>query len=519
MYLSFYALTEPPFRLTPDPDFLYLSQSHREALAHLEYGVEARSGFVLVTGEVGSGKTTLLRTLLRTIGDKVLLSQVTNTKVTYKELLELIVGDFGLNPNGHTKAALLSLLNEFLVERFREGRSCLLVVDEAQNLGSGCLEGLRMLSNLETEKTKLLQTILVGQPGLNGLIDSPGLEQLRQRISVRYHLGPLSAGETAEYISHRLSKVSSDPERAPVFPDEVIPRLHELTGGIPRLVNSLCDAALLHGYVAEKRVIDAGLIESASDQIPRSMPQPVPSPTDPQDRFSARLAEVERQLKALSMGGSRYGALPATPADLRQKLLAVRKKEAELDAREKLLSHRTEALDRREGEFGRRWAVRLREFGLARQELLAGRVAFPPLHVRAYDPDPELCAWLEECFRGAQIGCEASPHYDVFLEAAREPDPGAEFLVILLGACPHEGLNQERLKALAAEFPHYVTIYLGDVDLSTIRRRMLVAGAHNFLEKPNKRAGPEVFQSFRELLLPTVRRVHEQQRKWVERLL
>ncbi|MHB8764676.1 MAG: ExeA family protein, partial [Deferrisomatales bacterium] len=195
MYTNYYALSDKPFRLTPDPEFLYLSRSHKEALAHLTYGVESRSGFVMVTGEVGAGKTTLLRTLIQNLGQGAVLSQVTNTRVSYKELLELILEDFGLSPRGFTKTGLLTALNEFLIERYREGKSCIVIVDEAQNLGVSTLEGLRMLSNLETEKSKLVHVILTGQPGLRDRIDSPELEQLRQRITVRYHLGPLSVGE------------------------------------------------------------------------------------------------------------------------------------------------------------------------------------------------------------------------------------------------------------------------------------------------------------------------------------
>lgn len=364
MYESFYGLTHKPFNLTPDPDFLYLSRAHEEGLAHLTYGVESRSGFVLVTGEVGAGKTTLLRKLIRDLGDQVLLSQVTNTRVSYLELLELIVRDFGLNPQGLGKTALLSMLNDFLIDRYREGRRCLLLVDEAQNLGTAALDGVRMLSNLETEKTKLLQTILVGQPGLRDLIDSPKLEQLRQRISVRYHLGPLTAEEVGEYVRFRLGKVSADPARAPAFSDEVLRLLHQASGGIPRLVNLLCDAALLHGYVDDRREIGADMLLAAVQA--RQGEEEAPPPAEHREPRRAgsgtaelreRLARLEARVEQLADDARQRPVEPPLAREWVAREAALSVREAQLSAKEVELTARTAELKRRETELERRLAL------------------------------------------------------------------------------------------------------------------------------------------------------------------
>src|SRR6185436_18751811 len=202
MYERFYQLRERPFALSPDPDYLYPSRVHREALDYLRYGLESQAGFIVITGEIGSGKQTLLRGL----DAQTTVGRIVNTMLEPRELLETIMIDFGLDPGGRSKPLLLRDLAQYLVDQRLAGRLVLLVIDEAQNLSLAALEELRMLSNLETEKSKLLEIVLVGQPNLRDKLASPELEQLRQRITVSYHLMPLDQDETANYINHRLRR-------------------------------------------------------------------------------------------------------------------------------------------------------------------------------------------------------------------------------------------------------------------------------------------------------------------------
>ncbi len=498
MYKPFFALSEKPFSLTPDPSFLYLSRSHKEALAHLTYGVESKSGFVVVTGEVGAGKTTLLHTLFKNLGGNVVLSQVTNTRVSYKELLELILEDFGLNPQGLGKTALLSTLNEFLIEKFHEGKNCVLVVDEAQNLGIHTLEGLRMLSNLETEKAKLLHIILTGQPGLRDLIESPEIEQLRQRITVRYHLGPLSAGETGEYIRHRLAKVVTDPEKGPEFPDEVIPLIHQATGGIPRLVNVLCDAALVHGYVAETRVMTPEIIDEVAGQVAQvqkgraSKAAPETPPVDKQ--VERRIQEIETRLAAFQTNLDRPSRVVASSADLQAEVDRISERERALEAREKELTQRLAEVEQREVEMGRRlekvreeWRKRMGKLEEARREALGGAVAFPPPKVYAYDPDPRVRNTLAELFASAAIEAEVCGNFDGMLDELQNAAPAGAFPIAVLGAGTNDAENVARVNTLSSYLHHVPTVFLSDIDLSTIRRKIFTAGANYFIEKPNGR--------------------------------
>src|SRR4051812_6620767 len=208
MYERFYRLRERPFALTPDPDYLYPSRVHKEALSYLRYGIESHAGFVVITGAIGSGKTTLLQTMLRGLDGQTTVARAMNTLLDPRELLEAALIDAGLAPEGKSKPAMVKAFGELLVNERSAGRLVLLVIDEAQNLTLPALEEIRMLSNLETEKSKLLQIILIGQPDLRDKLDRPELEQLRQRITVSYHLEPLDADETARYINHRLARAS-----------------------------------------------------------------------------------------------------------------------------------------------------------------------------------------------------------------------------------------------------------------------------------------------------------------------
>jgi putative secretion ATPase (PEP-CTERM system associated) len=258
MYERFYQLRERPFALSPDPEYLYPSRVHQEALDYLRYGLESHAGFVVITGEIGSGKTTLLQAVLRNLDSHTTVGRIVNTMLDPRELLETIMLDFGLDAAGRSKPQLLRDLGQYLVDQRLAGRMVLIVIDEAQNLSLAALEELRMLSNLETEKSKLLQIVLVGQPNLRDKLATPELEQLRQRITVSYHLAPLDEEETANYINYRLRRASIG---APIeFPREATSLVHARSRGVPRIVNIICDAALVFGYAEERPQIDRGLV-------------------------------------------------------------------------------------------------------------------------------------------------------------------------------------------------------------------------------------------------------------------
>ncbi|QQR73513.1 MAG: AAA family ATPase [Holophagales bacterium] len=247
MYLEFYGFREPPFNLTPDPRFLFLSDRHREALDALLFGIRERKGFIQITGEVGAGKTTLCRAALERLGETVHTALVLNPVLTAPQLLRTVLRELGLDPGRADRAACLELLNRFLLERVAVGHDVVLLIDEAQDLSPELLEQVRLLSNLETDQRKLLQIVLVGQPELRDMLDDPGLRQLRQRITVRYHLSSLSRLESEHYIRYRLQVAGSNGR--PTFSSWALWRLHRYARGVPRLINAVCDTALLCGYV------------------------------------------------------------------------------------------------------------------------------------------------------------------------------------------------------------------------------------------------------------------------------
>jgi putative secretion ATPase (PEP-CTERM system associated) len=265
MYERFYNLRERPFALSPDPEYLYPSRVHQEALDYLRYGLETQAGFIVITGEIGSGKTTLMQTLLRNVDSHTAVGRIVNTMLEPRELLETIMLDFGLDPAGRSKALLLRDLSQFLVDQRLGGRMVLLAIDEAQNLSLAALEELRMLSNLETEKSKLVQIAMVGQPNLRDKLAAPELEQLRQRITVSYHLPPIDIEETANYINHRLRRAALG---APLeFPREATDLIYGRSRGVPRIINVICDAALVFGYAEERRVFDAATIREVLAEL------------------------------------------------------------------------------------------------------------------------------------------------------------------------------------------------------------------------------------------------------------
>lgn len=265
MYLEYYGLTEAPFRLTPDADFLFMSRAHARAKAYMDYTVLSRDGFVVVTGEIGAGKTTLINKLVAELPDDVLVAKIFQTQLNEIEFLQAVLTELDIEKFGTGKVELLNQINDFLIEMYRQNRRVLLIIDEAQNLSDKVLEEVRLLSGLETKKDKLVSIILAGQPELAQVVDSPRFEQLAQRVRLRFHLGALSLEETKEYIRHRLS-VAGISERE-LFTEDAFPVIFEYTGGIPRLVNSMCDMALLTAYVDERQVVDEDVIRASVDEL------------------------------------------------------------------------------------------------------------------------------------------------------------------------------------------------------------------------------------------------------------
>jgi len=265
MYLELFKLKELPFRLSPDPQFLYLSKAHARAKAYMESTIWFNDGFVVITGEIGSGKTTLIETFLREIGPEVVVAQINQTQVSAIEFLQVVLAQFGFSPFKMKKAELLSTLNNFLIEQYAAGRKVLLIVDEAQNLGMRVLEEVRLLSGVETTKEKVLRIILAGQPELNEKLNAPELAQLTQRVRLRFHLSALSADDMRAYILHRLA-VAGSQDREIFAPDTFGP-IYRYSGGIPRLVNTLCDTAMLAASNADSALVTLGHVDEAVEEL------------------------------------------------------------------------------------------------------------------------------------------------------------------------------------------------------------------------------------------------------------
>lgn len=266
MYFQYYGFKEPPFNMTPNSRFFYQSGKHTEALSTLQYAIEQRKGFVVITGDIGSGKTTVCRTLLNHLDATTQTALVTNTHISGKDLLSTVLEDLEVEYCPGSKARLLFQLNEYLIGQLRNDCNVVLIIDEAQNLKPAVLEEVRMLSNLETEHEKLIQIIFLGQPELKKKLALPRLEQLRQRIAVYYHLMPLSQDETKDYILHRL-KVATESDRQ-YFTDEALDTIYQYTKGVPRLINQLADSALLNGFIYEKEIIDKDLMCEVVNESP-----------------------------------------------------------------------------------------------------------------------------------------------------------------------------------------------------------------------------------------------------------
>ncbi len=270
MYLSFFGLTQEPFSIAPDPRYLFMSERHREALAHLLYGLGGGGGVVLLTGEIGAGKTTVCRCFLEQIPPRCNVAYIFNPKLTVNELLMSVCDEFRI-PHGHPGAGSSTVkdyvdpLNGFLLRTHAVGQNNVLIIDEAQNLSADVLEQLRLLTNLETSERKLLQIILIGQPELRTMLARPELQQLGQRVVARFHLEALSADETAQYIAYRLAVAGRTRERT--FDDAAVQRIHQLSRGIPRRINLLCDRALLGAYATARTRIDRGIVDKAAREV------------------------------------------------------------------------------------------------------------------------------------------------------------------------------------------------------------------------------------------------------------
>lgn len=265
MYLEYFKLNEPPFDITPNPRFLFYSGKHREAFNHLLYGIRERKGFVQLTGEVGAGKTTLCRALLEQLGDTFSTAVILNPMLDADQLIKAIAMEFGLDVKGADRLETIAIINDFLIRQMAEGRETVLIVDDAQTLTNDLLEQVRLLSNLETDERKLLQIVLMGQPELRDRLNHPGLRQLRQRITVRFHLNPLRRAEVAQYVQHRLQV--SGASGAPYFTWGAMWRIFSYSGGIPRLVNAVCDKALLAGFVEQSERINHRLVGRAIREL------------------------------------------------------------------------------------------------------------------------------------------------------------------------------------------------------------------------------------------------------------
>lgn len=330
MYTKFYGFKCKPFDLLPDPRFLYLSQKHDLALSHLEYGITDNKGFIVLTGDVGAGKTTLINFFLKKIKAGVNTALIFNTNIDPTTFLEMVVRDFGLQPSDTRRSALYDSLYQFLLNEHVQGRHSVLIIDEAQNMPKETLEEVRMLSNFETEESYLLQIIMAGQPQLRRRLNDPELAQLTQRVSVYYHLSPLEKSEVGGYIEHRL-KVSGYNSSHPLFSSDAIEKIYAYSSGVPRLVSSICDTALLYGYSDEIRAIDSDLIERVIKDrgidpgIRHEEERVTGKAVDSRDsmypkvlKFAERLARIEQRLDILEKTNDQQGTISKLAENLNE---------------------------------------------------------------------------------------------------------------------------------------------------------------------------------------------------------
>ena len=265
MYAEYYGFARAPFDMSPDPSFLYLGEAHREGLATLVYAVNSGKGFVMLTGEVGTGKTTLLHALLQQLDSATNSAFIFNPRLDPMGFFRVLFEELDIGPPCETKAEYLLALNHYLIGKLAANERVLLIVDEAQNLSTEMLEEIRLLSNLETPTSKLIQIMLVGQPELKELVDQPELRQLRQRIALRHHLRPFNEGEVVEYVNERLAKAGYTGRG--IFKKKTLRELYRITGGTPRLINNICDGTLLLGYARQESVLGPGAVREVANDL------------------------------------------------------------------------------------------------------------------------------------------------------------------------------------------------------------------------------------------------------------
>jgi general secretion pathway protein A len=317
MYKKFFGLSKNPFEISPDPYFFYGSAQHNEALANIFYGIRARKGFVVVTGEVGTGKTLLVRCLLDSLDrNQVAFSYVFNTRLNEEEFIRYIMQDLSLTP-AVTKGEMLLQLNEYLIGRYRKGLTTVLIVDEAQNLSWEVLEEIRLLTNLETTKDKLLQIVLIGQPELDEKLESYNVRQLKQRIALRCRLNPLTELETRDYIVRRLQRAGAKNSAWTIFPDNVIKKIHQCSNGIPRLINTLCENSLIVAFAKQVTTVTPDMVDEVSRDL--RLNQPVRPPVVPQaakeEQEKKLLKRLLNLLNALEKVDEAPAASAAAPAE------------------------------------------------------------------------------------------------------------------------------------------------------------------------------------------------------------
>src|SRR5271169_6364633 len=311
MYAEFYGLATRPFQLTPDARFFFESSVHRQAMAYLVYGLHHAEGFIIITGEVGAGKTILVDNLLATINESSFITaKIVTSQLGGDDLLHMVAGGFGIAKEGLAKGSLLQRINDFILAQHRIGKRALLIVDEAQNLSFEALEELRMLSNIVADKTMALQSFLLGQPQFRATLGSPRLDQLRQRVTAAYHLGPLNEAETRAYVEHRLRR--ADWKDDPQFTDECFPSIYRHTGGVPRQINTLCSRLLLFGFLEELHTLQANAVEKVAkdlrEEIAVVTTDPVGRPIAGQaNGKSEAVSQIAERLNAVEESVDRHG--------------------------------------------------------------------------------------------------------------------------------------------------------------------------------------------------------------------
>jgi general secretion pathway protein A len=305
MYESFYGLKEKPFSITPDPDYFFMSQVHEDAYTHLQYAIRENKGFVVITGEIGSGKTTLINLLLKNVEQDILVGVISNANVRPQEFIRMACQELEIAIDGLGKVEMIDALHQFLLNQFAQRKRVVLIIDEAQNLPLETIEEIRMLSNLDTEKDHLVQMILVGQPELKAKLQQRQLKQFVQRVTVHCHLRGLSHGETRQYIEHRLRVAGA--KAGGIFDEEAIEAVHEHARGIPRMINILCDAALLYGYADDRKAIGKEAIEEVVKErqaegffFPAGEEEQTPPATDSTlQGLEERLATLEKKINVI----------------------------------------------------------------------------------------------------------------------------------------------------------------------------------------------------------------------------